>query len=416
MTARMSATSLDKDKIKILLLEGIHPSAVETLRHSGYTNLECHAKPLAGADLLAAAGDAYFIGIRSGTQLTERFFDCAPRMVGVGCFCIGTNQVDLEAAQARGIPVFNAPFSNTRSVAELVLAEAILLLRGIPQRGGAARHGKWVKTAAGAHEARGRTLGIVGYGHIGSQVSVLAEAFGMQVVFYDIETKLAMGNARPLPSLDALLEAADVVTLHVPETAQTAGMMGAAELARMKPGAHLINASRGTVVDIEALAGALRSGHLGGAAIDVFPKEPKGAAEEFLSPLREFDNVLLTPHIGGSTEEAQESIGLEVAGKLIKYSDNGSTLSAVNFPQVSLPEHPGLHRLLHVHRNQPGVLSGINAVFSALRINVAGQYLQTNMQIGYVVIDVEAEDRAQTLALRRGLEQVDGTIRTRVLY
>ena len=412
----MSATSLDKDKIRILLLENIHPSAVEAFRRSGYTNIECHAKPLAGADLLAAAAGAYFIGIRSGTRLTEHFFDRAPRLVGVGCFCIGTNQVDLDAAQARGIPVFNAPFSNTRSVAELVLAEAILLLRGIPRRGGAAQRGQWLKTAAGAHEARGRTLGIVGYGHIGSQLSVLAEALGMQVIFFDIETKLAMGNARPMPSLDALLEAAHVVTLHVPETPQTAGMIGAAEMARMRPGAHLVNASRGTVVDIEAVAGALRSGHLGGAAIDVFPKEPKGAAEEFLSPLREFDNVLLTPHIGGSTEEAQESIGLEVAGKLIKYSDNGSTLSAVNFPQVALPEHPGLHRLLHVHRNQPGVLSGINAVFSALHVNVAGQYLQTNMQIGYVVIDVEVKNRAQTLALRRGLEQVEGTIRTRVLY
>ena len=412
----MIVTSLDKDKIKILLLEGIHPSAAAAFQRGGYTNVECLARSLGEADLLSAAGDAYFIGIRSGTQLTERFFDGAPRMVGVGCFCIGTNQVNLDAAQARGIPVFNAPFSNTRSVAELVLAEAILLLRGIPRRGGAARRGEWVKTAAGAHEARGRTLGIVGYGHIGSQLSVLAEALGMQVIFFDIETKLAMGNARPMPSLESLLEAADVVTLHVPETAQTAGMIGAAGLARMRRGAHLINASRGTVVDIEALAEALRSGHLGGAAIDVFPKEPKGAAEEFLSPLREFDNVLLTPHIGGSTEEAQESIGLEVAGKLIKYSDNGSTLSAVNFPQVSLPEHVGLHRLLHMHRNQPGVLSGINAVFSALRVNVAGQYLQTNLQIGYVVIDVEVEDRAQTLALRRGLEQVEGTIRTRVLY
>jgi len=411
----MSVTSLNKEKIKVLLLEGIHPSAEEAFRLGGYTNIECRRKALLEADLLPAAAGAYFIGIRSGTELTERFFERAPRIVGVGCFCIGTNQVDLRAAQARGVPVFNAPFSNTRSVAELVLAEAILLLRGIPYRGGAARRGEWVKTAAGAHEARGRTLGIVGYGHIGSQLSVLAEALGMQVIFFDIETKLAMGNARPMPSLDTLLEAADVVTLHVPETPQTAGLIGAGELARMKRGAHLINASRGTVVDIDALAAALGSGRLGGAAIDVFPKEPRGG-ETFSSPLRDFDNVLLTPHIGGSTEEAQESIGLEVAGKLIKYSDNGSTLSAVNFPQVSLPEHPGKHRLLHVHRNQPGVLSGINAVFSSLKINVAGQYLQTNAEIGYVVIDVEVKDRSRTLALRRGLERVEGTIRTRVLY
>jgi D-3-phosphoglycerate dehydrogenase / 2-oxoglutarate reductase len=409
-------TSLDKAKIKILLLEGIHQTAVDAFRRDGYTRIEHYPKALPEADLLAAARDAYFVGIRSGTELTARFFEQSKRVAGVGCFCIGTNQVDLDAAQARGVPVFNAPFSNTRSVAELVLAEAILLLRGIPFRAGRARQGAWVKTATGSHEARGRCLGIVGYGHIGSQLSVLAEALGMSVVFYDIEARLALGNARPLATLDALLETADVVTLHVPETPQTAGMIGPAQLALMKPGAHLINASRGSVVDIGALADWLRTGRLGGAAIDVFPTEPKSAGEEFVSPLRNFENVILTPHIGGSTEEAQASIGSEVAGKLLKYSNNGSTLSAVNFPEVSLPEHPGKQRLLHIHRNQPGVLASINAVFSTRRINVSGEYLQTNSRIGYVVVDIELADPGEILQIRRGLEKIPGTIRTRLLY
>ncbi len=412
----MTATSLDKDKIKILLLERVHQSAVDAFLTDGYRNVEYHAKSMPEGELLAAAREAFFIGIRSGTQLTARFFEQATRLVGVGAFCIGVNQIDLDAAQERGIPVFNAPFSNTRSVAELVLAEAILLLRGIPQRSHLARLGGWLKSASGAHEARGRCLGIVGYGHIGSQLSVLAEAVGMQVVFHDIEKKLALGNARSVSSLDELLAGADVVSLHVPETPQTRGMIGSEQLARMRKGAHLINASRGSVVDIAALAEALRSKHLAGAAIDVFPDEPKSASEAFESPLREFDNVILTPHIGGRTEEAQESIGREVAEKLIRYSNNGSTLSAVNFPEVSLPEHPGKHRLLHIHRNQPGVLSGINAVFSKRHINIAAQYLQTNMKIGYVVIDLEVKEKAETLDIRRKLEQVPGTIRTRVLY
>ncbi|MCC8986167.1 MAG: phosphoglycerate dehydrogenase [Candidatus Contendobacter sp.] len=412
----MSQTSLDKSRIKILLLEGVHPSAVEAFQADGYTNIATHAKALPEPQLLEAVSDAYFIGIRSATQLTASVLEHAPRLIGIGCFCIGTNQVDLDAAQSRGVPVFNAPFSNTRSVAELALAETILLLRGIPQRNAAAHHGGWVKTATGSHEARGKYLGIVGYGHIGTQVGVLAEALGMRVVFYDIETKLALGNAQSLPTLDALLEMADVVTLHVPETPQTFKMIGAAQLARMKPGAALINAARGTVVDVAALIQALESKHLAGAAIDVFPEEPKANEDEFVSPLRRFDNVLLTPHVGGSTEEAQQNIGLEVAGKLLKYSNNGSTLGSVNFPEVSLPEHPGKHRLLHIHRNQPGVLSAINAVFSEQRINIASQYLQTNPRIGYVVIDVDGDARAETLQLKKQLDEVPGTIRTRVLY
>ena len=412
----MTKTSLDKSRIKILLLEGIHRSAVDGFRADGYTDIDYYPKSLPESQLKEAISDAYFVGIRSATQLSARVFEGAPKLISVGCFCIGTNQVDLGFAQERGIPVFNAPFSNTRSVAELVLAEIILLMRGIPMRNASAHRGGWMKTATGSHEVRGKTLGIVGYGHIGTQVGVLAEALGMRVLYYDIESKLAMGNARAVGSLEELLEAADVVTLHVPETPQTQGMIDAARLGRMKPGSRLINAARGTVVDIGALADALRGKHLSGAAIDVFPAEPKGAGEEFESPLREFDNVLLTPHVGGSTEEAQESIGDEVAQKLIRYSNNGSTVFAVNFPEVSLPEHPGKHRLLHIHRNQPGVLSGINAIFSEEKINIAGEYLQTDSKIGYVVIDIETDAPEVSLEIKRKLDTVAGTIRTRILY
>ncbi len=301
-------------------------------------------------------------------------------------------------------------------MAELVLAETILLMRGIPHRNALAHRGGWLKTATGSQEVRGKTLGIIGYGHIGTQIGVLAESLGMKVVFYDIETKLALGNAHPVPTLDGLLEIADVVTLHVPETPQTQNMIGAAQLGRMKKGAKLINAARGTVVDIDALAAALQSKHLSGAAIDVFPVEPKTEGDEFVSPLRGMENVILTPHVGGSTEEAQQNIGIEVAEKLIKYSNNGSTLTAVNFPEVSLPEHPGKHRLLHTHHNRPGVLSAINAVFSEQKINITGQYLQTNPQIGYVVIDVETETREASLDVKRALDKIPGTIRTRILY
>ncbi|MBV8820398.1 MAG: phosphoglycerate dehydrogenase [Acidobacteriaceae bacterium] len=412
----MQKTSLDKSKIKVVLLEGIHPSAIDALRADGYTDIELYPKSLPEPGLIEAIKDAHFIGIRSNTHLTANVFAAAPKLTGVGCFCIGTNQVDLTAAQDRGIPVFNAPFSNTRSVAELVIAETIMLMRGIPQRNFSTHNGGWNKTATGCYEVRGKILGIIGYGHIGTQVGVLAEAVGMQVLYYDIETKLALGNARAMPSLDSLLEVSDVVTLHVPETPQTFRMIGAEQLGHMRPGARLINAARGTIVDIDALAAALEEQRLAGAAIDVFPKEPKTAADEFVSPLRRFENVILTPHIGGSTEEAQQNIGTEVAEKLIKYSNNGSTLSAVNFPEVSLPEHPGKHRLLHIHRNQPGVLSAINGVFSDNKINIGAEYLQTNPAIGYVVIDIDAEDREVALGVKRKLEAVPGTIRVRILY
>jgi D-3-phosphoglycerate dehydrogenase / 2-oxoglutarate reductase len=412
----MVATSLDKSKIKIVLLEGVHPTARETLQRDGYTDVVSHPKSLAAGALTDALKGAFFVGIRSATMLTADVLERAPRLIGIGCFCIGTNQVDLEFARKRGIPVFNAPFSNTRSVAELVLAEIILLLRGIPERNAAAHRGQWMKTATGAREVRGKRLGIVGYGHIGTQIGLLAEAVGMHVSYYDIETKLALGNAHAAASLDTLLADSDVVTLHVPETPETEGMIAAAQLSRMKPGAKLINASRGKVVDIDALSAALKSEQIGGAAVDVFPLEPKGAGDPFVSPLREFDNVILTPHVGGSTEEAQVNIGIEVAEKLVKYSNNGSTLTAVNFPQVSLPEHPGKHRLLHIHRNQPGVLSHINAVFSRHDVNIAGQYLQTDSTIGYVVIDVEMQKTSATRSLKAELDKVPGTIRSRVLY
>jgi D-3-phosphoglycerate dehydrogenase len=412
----MNITSLDKSKIKIVLLEGVHPSAREAFQKDGYSDVVSYPKSLPAEALATVLQGAYFVGIRSATQLTAEVLERAPKLIGIGCFCIGTNQVELEFARKRGIPVFNAPFSNTRSVAELVLAEIILLLRAIPERNAAAHRGEWLKTATGAHEVRGKKLGIVGYGHIGTQIGLLAEAVGMQVSYCDIETKLALGNARAVASLDELFADADVITLHVPETPETDGIIGAAQLARMKPGAKLINASRGKVVDIDALAAALRAKQIGGAALDVFPSEPKGARDPFVSPLREFDNVILTPHVGGSTEEAQANIGVEVAEKLIKYSNNGSTLTAVNFPQVLLPEHPGKHRLLHIHRNQPGVLSHINAVFSRYDVNIAGQYLQTDPSIGYVVIDVEMQKAPATRRLKGELDEVPGTIRSRVLY
>jgi len=409
----MSKISLQKDKIKFLLLEGVHASAVETLKVAGYTNIEYVKTALTGDELAERIKDAHFVGIRSRTQLTREVLESAKKLVAVGCFCIGTNQVDLSAAQELGVAVFNAPFSNTRSVAELVIAEAILLLRDIPAKNAGCHRGDWLKSAAGSYEIRGKTLGLIGYGSIGAQVSVLAESLGMRVLFYDAITKLPLGNATQCKSLQALLAKSDIVSLHVPELPSTRNMMGEQEIAAMKKGAILINASRGTVVDIDALASALEQEHLSGAAIDVFPVEPKANGEEFVSPLRKFDNTILTPHIGGSTMEAQENIGFEVAEKLIKYSDNGTTISSVNFPEVALPAYKEVHRLLHVHQNTPGVLSRINKVFSDNNINVSGQYLQTNESVGYVVIDVDADYSDIALAQ---LREVEGTIRCRVLF
>ena len=411
----LSKTSFPKQDIRVVLFEGISQSAVEVFRAAGYEQVELLSKSLAGDVLKQKLASAHIVGIRSRTQLTADVLAEARKLLTIGCFCIGTNQVDLEAAELAGIPVFNAPYSNTRSVAELVVAEAIMLMRGIPLKNAECHRGGWSKSALGSHEVRGKTLGIIGYGHIGTQVGVLAESLGMHVVFHDIETKLSLGNARAAASLDDLLERSDIVTLHVPETPATQMMFGAAQIARMKPGAHLINASRGTVVDIDALAAALESGHVGGAAVDVFPVEPKGNGDAFESPLTRYDNVILTPHVGGSTLEAQDNIGTEVAAKLVRYSDNGSTLSAVNFPEVTLPEHAGSHRILHIHRNVPGVLSRINELFSREGVNIDGQFLRTDAKVGYVVIDIASTPEI-TGRLRSALNGIEGTLRTRVLY
>ncbi|MDA9556309.1 phosphoglycerate dehydrogenase [Vibrio sp.] len=409
----MSKVSLDKDKIKILLLEGVHPSAVDELKTAGYSNIDYHKGSLSEDALLGAVKDAHFIGIRSRTNITEEVLDAAEKLVAIGCFCIGTNQVNLTAAAKRGIPVFNAPFSNTRSVAELVLGQALLLLRGIPEKNALAHRGVWQKSANNSFEARGKNLGIIGYGHIGTQLGILAENLGMRVSFYDIETKLTLGNATQVTSLETLLAQSDVVSLHVPETNETQNIMGEKQFALMKEGSIFINAARGTVVDIEALCGALENKHIAGAAIDVFPIEPKTNNDLFESPLQAFDNVILTPHVGGSTQEAQANIGLEVAGKLAKYSDNGSTLSSVNFPEVSLPVQQGCSRLLHIHHNQPGILTQINITFAEEGINIAGQYLQTTADIGYVVIEVETAHAEQAISRLRA---IDGTIRARILH
>lgn len=413
MTNRITDFSAQKATLKVVLLEGIHPSAVDVLRQGGYTNIVSHAKALTGNELLVALEGAHFVGVRSRTQLTATVLEAAPQLAAIGCFCIGTNQVDLNTAMHQGIPVFNAPFSNTRSVAELVLAQVIMLMRGIPEKNAILHRGGWVKSAAHSYEVRGKTLGIIGYGHIGTQIGVLAEQLGMRVVFRDIAAKLPLGNAREVNNLDELLAISDVVTLHVPETPQTHQLMGAKELAAMKPGSHLINASRGTVVDIEALCAVLESRHLQGAAIDVFPVEPQGNDGAFVSSLTKFDNVILTPHIGGSTSEAQVNIGSEVAAKLVRYGNNGSTTSAVNFPEVALPEHTGRSRLLHIHKNVPGVLAHVNERLSAAGINIAAQYLSTFEDVGYVVIDV---DSAASEAALDELNGVPGTIRCRILY
>ncbi|GAB2612344.1 phosphoglycerate dehydrogenase [Novilysobacter erysipheiresistens] len=407
-------TSYPKSDIRVLLLEGVSQNAVDTFREAGYSQIEVHDKSLPEDELKRRIAEAHIIGIRSRTQLTAEMLAEARRLIAIGCFCIGTSQVDLDAAELLGIPVFNAPYSNTRSVAELVVAEAIMLMRGIPQKSAQCHRGGWSKSAAGSHEVRGKTIGIVGYGHIGTQVGLIAEALGMRVVFHDIEAKLSLGNAHAAAGLDDLLAQSDVVTLHVPETPATRDMIGASQIASMRPGAHLINASRGKVVDIDALAGALQSGQLGGAAVDVFPVEPKANGDLFESPLVGLDNVILTPHIGGSTLEAQDNIGLEVAAKLVRYSDNGSTLSAVNFPEVTLPGHEGSLRLLHIHRNVPGMLSRVNEIFSQAGVNIDGQFLRTHPNVGYVVIDVAATD-AQAVQLKEQLAAIPGTLRTRSL-
>lgn len=410
----MTKLSLSKDKINILLLEGVHDNAISELAHGGYATVERLPRALDEEELLERIGSVHILGIRSRTHLTARVFDAASKLITVGCFCIGTNQVDLKAARRHGVPVFNAPYSNTRSVAELVIGEIIMLMRGIFEKSELVHGGGWMKSAKDSYEIRGKTLGIVGYGHIGTQVSILAEAMGMKVRYYDVLRKLALGNAQPCNTLEELMSVSDVVTLHVPDTAQTRNMIGERELAAMKKGGHLINAARGQVVDIDALAAAMRSGHVLGAAIDVFPVEPGSDAEIFESPLRGIKTAILTPHIGGSTVEAQANIGTEVAQKLIEYSDNGSTVGAVNFPQVALPVHAACTRFLHVHENRPGVLRKINEVFSGRDLNIAAQYLQTDPELGYVVVDVDGDVDEQEIA--GDLRSIEGTLKTRFLY
>jgi len=405
--------SLLKKKIKFLLLEGIHPKARAEIENAGYTNIVEMKAALTPAELHKAVKGVHFIGIRSRTQMDAAAIAAANRLTAVGCFCIGTNQVDLQSAQRTGIPVFNAPFANTRSVAELALAEIIMLMRGIPQKNAAAHRGEWLKTATGSREIRGKTLGIIGYGHIGSQLGIIAESMGMKVIFQDVASKLPLGNAETRYLLDQLLEESDVVSLHVPDTPETRNLMSADKIARMRKGSFLINASRGTVVDIDALSAALSSGAIAGAAIDVFPTEPKSNDDKFVSPLVDFDNVILTPHIGGSTLEAQENIALEVAAKLVRYSDNGTTASAVNFPHVSMPDHGKSSRIMHIHRNEPGVLQSINKVFFDSKVNIAAQYLQTDGDIGYVVMDVESDNAS---ALFKQLLKIPATIRARILH
>lgn len=405
--------SLAKDKIRFLLLEGIHPQADALLTQAGYGNIQRVDGAVDEEQLKTLIADAHFLGIRSRTQLSADVLATAERLIGIGCFCIGTDQVSLVDATAAGLPVFNAPFANTRSVAELVLAEIILLMRGIPARNAAAHRGEWLKHAIGSHEVRGKTLGIVGYGHIGSQLGILAEGLGMRVAYYDIVSKLPLGNATPMATLESLLQQSDVVSLHVPETPETEGMVGTKQILQMRAGTHLINASRGRVVDLSALKEALTSGHIASAAIDVFPSEPKNKDQRFENELCGLDNVLLTPHIGGSTQEAQENIARDVIGKLIRYSDNGSTTGAVNFPEVALPDHAGARRIMHIHRNEPGVLNAINTLISEQAINIAAQYLQTQSDLGYVVIDLETQD---TQSLVTSLSRIPGTIKTRTLF
>ena len=405
--------SLGKDKIRFLLLEGVHQNALDVLHAAGYTNIEYIKTALDEDVLIEKIKDAHFVGLRSRTQITENVLQAADKLIAIGCFCIGTNQVNLDAAMKLGIPVFNAPYSNTRSVAELVLGELILLLRGIPEKNFLVHRGGWSKSAEGSYEARGKTLGLVGYGSIGSQLSVLAESLGMKVIYFDAITKLPLGNARQVGTMDELLAQSDVVSLHVPEIASTKNMMKAEQFAQMKKGAIFINAARGTTVDIDALADAIKSKHLGGAAIDVFPKEPKANDEEFISALRGLDNVILTPHIGGSTLEAQANIGLEVAEKFVRYSDSGATTTAVNFPEVAIPQQDGTHRLLHIHQNIPGVLSAVNSLFAENNINICAQSLMTKGDVGYLVIDVEDSDSEVALEKIQG---VAGTLRVRVLY
>lgn len=405
--------SYPKEKIRVVLLEGIHPSAETTFRNEGFTQVEWFTSAFQGEALKQKIKDAHIVGIRSTSLVDHEVMEAAENLLAIGCFSVGTNQVDLKSALKLGIPVFNDPYSNTRSVAELVVGFISSLMRGVTQKNAAAHRGEWHKSSKGAFELRGKTVGIVGYGRVGSQVSILCEGLGMQVIYYDAEKKLPFGNAKSVDSLKLLLKNADIVSLHVPELSSTFKMIGKAEIAGMKPGAFLINTSRGTVVDEQALKEALIEGVLGGAALDVYEKEPSHNDEALQSSLRNLSNVILTPHIGGSTEEAQEGIAINTSYKLIRFVNQGETVGAVNFPELALPANDKAHRILHVHENIPGMLSKLNQVFSEFDINVLSQYLRTLNEIGYVVLDIEKKSPPHLL---RKLKAIEGTIRTRILY
>jgi D-3-phosphoglycerate dehydrogenase len=409
----MKKYSLDKSRIKVLLLEGIHENAIRYFMDNGYSNVECYKEALPEEQLAKKLQQAHIIGIRSRTELRKNLLQKAPRLFAIGCFSIGTNQVDAQDAKVLGIPVFNAPFSNTRSVAELVIAECIMLMRGIPEKSTLAHNKIWMKSVKNSVEVRGKILGIIGYGHIGSQVSILAESFGMDIFYFDIEKKLSLGNAKPTGSLNDLLKIADTITIHVPSTELTRNMISKDQIALMKKGACLINASRGDVVDYRAIAEGLRSNHLAGVAADVFPGEPVSNDEPFVNELQGLANVILTPHIGGSTLEAQANIGLEVAEKLVKYSDTGSTIGAVNFVEISLQANTSKQRFLHIHENVPGVLREVNHFFSSRGINISAEYLQTDPDIGYVIIETESE---LDISVLKDLKDIPHTIRARMLY
>src|SRR5689334_10495869 len=408
-----NSTSYPKERIRILFLENISEVAVKNFHKQGYEKVERINKALTEDQLVEAIKDVHILGIRSKTQITKKILDAAKKLQAIGCFCIGVNQVDLKAATKNGVVVFNAPYSNTRSVAELVIGAAIMLIRRITDKNKAAHEGIWMKEAKGSFELRGKTLGIIGYGNIGAQVSVLAEAFGMKVIFYDIETKLPLGNATACKTLKDVVSEADIVSLHVPETPQTKNLINKNNLKYFKKGSILINYARGEVVDLPALAKALQSGDLGGAAIDVFPWEPEKNGDKFETPLQGLSNVILTPHIGGSTEEAQQNIGEDVSAKLFNYLESGVTNGSHTVPAISLPLIEGAHRILHIHNNVPGVLSAINSQLADNHINILGQYLKTNEDIGYVVLDVNKELSSQALDLLKGVKE---TIKVRMLY
>lgn len=413
MTKTGTNTSYPKEKIRILFLENISDAAVKNFRQHGYVKVEKITKALSEEELIEEIKDVHILGIRSKTMVTKKVLDAAKKLQAIGCFCIGVNQVDLKSATKNGVVVFNAPYSNTRSVAELVIGLAIMLIRRIPDKNKAAHEGIWNKDAKNSYELRGKTLGIVGYGNIGSQVSVLAEALGMKVIFYDVETKLPLGNAEDARTLKELLSRADVVTLHVPETSQTKNLINKNNLRFFKKGAILLNYARGEVVDLDALRKEIVDGNIGGAAIDVFPWEPEKNGDRFQTPLQDLSNVILTPHIGGSTEEAQANIGEDVSVKLYNFLEKGITFGSHTVPALALPPQEGSHRILHIHKNVPGVLSAINTQLSKHNINILAQYLKTNDEIGYVVLDVDKKLSSKALQL---LKEVKETIKVRMLY